>query len=105
MELLMLAVGLAVVIVLGLGLYEARCVFGFHPTKDRRMKPGVRGRNKKAVSTGWECYRCGKFIGSTEYAVNVPLLRELRKQVGGSRERSKVINFHVVKTDQDKQSA
>jgi hypothetical protein len=108
MDLIKMALIVALVGLAALALYEARCLFGLHPHEDRRMRSGRRakdgrGRDKAATVTEWWCLRCNRSIAVREETIDVTLLRQIQQQVGGSRARSKVINMHVVRKDNTKE--
>ncbi len=96
-----MAVGLAVV------AYRARCWAGVHPRDEVRMLNGAtrkRYNDRGEVvaiesAAGWQCGRCLRVIDETVVAPNVAVNRELRKQVPEARERSKVIQFEVIRKD------
>lgn len=82
-----------------------RCAVGWHPHEGRQMRPGQRERGHSR--TQWTCGRCQRTIATERYRIDPRLLRTLRSQVGASRARSKVIEWHVVKkaVNDDRDSA
>jgi hypothetical protein len=103
--------GLALWAAVGIGLcvvaWQARCWAGVHPRQQVRMLSGEtrkrfndRGELVAVESaSAWQCGRCLRVLDETVIEPNLAVNRKLRQQVPAARERSKVLNFEVVRKD------